>query len=112
VKSAEWEIATRELSIKSAVYNPTSDSVTLTLGKKVRKYPAFMIMDRQSADELKHAVQLASQHTTPSPGQLLPQISPITDLTGNPLDSTHSGTPNGSLVALVAVGKAGRKART
>jgi hypothetical protein len=28
---------------------------------------------------------------------------------GNALDSTHSGTPDGSLVALVGIGKAGRK---
>jgi hypothetical protein len=109
IRGAEWSVATRLLPLKSAAYDPTSHSVTLTLQKPTRKYPYFMIMDRQSFDMTNDAVAIAQEKTHSSPSPLLPQISPITDTTGNPLDSTHSGTPDGSLVAIVGVGKAGAK---
>jgi hypothetical protein len=109
VKSAEWVTTTQVLPLRSAVYDPTRHSVTLTLQKGIRKFPYFTIMDRQSFDLLNQAVQMTQQNTQASPSPLIPQISSITDTTGNPLDSTHSGTPDGALLALVGVGKAGRK---
>jgi hypothetical protein len=109
VISAQWAITTRTLTIKSAVYDPTSHSVTLKLQKGVRKFPYFTIMDRQSFDLMNQAVQSTEQNNQTSQSPLLPPISAITDSTGNPLDSTHSGTPDGSLVALAGVGKVGRK---
>jgi hypothetical protein len=109
VPSAQWEIPTRLLAVKSAVYDPTSHSVTLTLAKGVRKYPYFIIMDRETFDLQVQAVEATKQSAQASPPQLIPQISPITDSMGNPLDSTHSGTPDGSLMAVAGIGKAGRK---
>jgi hypothetical protein len=112
-QSAQWAIATRLLPIQSAVYDPGSHSVTLTLRKGVRKYPYFTIMDRQTLDSLNQAVQMAAQlsqqNRQTSPSGPLPQISSITDTTGNPLDSTHSGTPDGSLYTIVGIGKAGQR---
>ena len=109
VRSAQWAITTHTLTLKSAVYDPTNHSVTLRLQKGVRKSPYFMIMDRGSYDLMNQAVQSTEQNNQASQSPLLPPISAITDSAGNPLDSTHSGTPDGSLVALVGVGKAGRK---
>jgi Calx-beta domain len=109
VKSAQWVTTTQVLPLRSAVYDPTSHSVTLALRKGLRTFPYFTIMDRQSFDLLNQAVQMTQQNTQASPSPIIPQISAITDTTGNPLDSTHSGTPDGALLALVGVGKAGRK---
>jgi hypothetical protein len=99
--------ASREVRLKSAVYNAATHSVTLTTAGRVRKSPFFMILDPQSA----YALKLASQFTTgiPSapPPVPLPQLSQITDTTGNPLDSTHSGTADGALTVFVAKGKLG-----
>jgi hypothetical protein len=100
VRRAQWVVTTHTLTIKSAVYDPTSHSVTLKLQKGVRKAPYFMIMDRQSYDLMNQAVASTQQNNPASQTPLLPPISAITDSTGNPLDSTHSGTPDGSLVAL------------
>jgi hypothetical protein len=107
-------IDTHYLSIKSAVYNSATDSVTLTLAKKTRKYSAFMIMDTATANAFNEADQLAEQYAknpslAGSEPQLIQQISPITDSNGNPLDSTRSGTPDGELFALATIGKAGKK---
>jgi hypothetical protein len=109
VQSAEWVTATRLLPIKSAVYDSRRHSVTLTLRKGVRKFPEFTIMDRQTYDAMNQAVQMSKQNSPTSPPEMLPQISPITDRTGNPLDSNHSGTPDGSLYTLAGNGKAGRR---
>jgi hypothetical protein len=113
VRSAQWPIAMRLLPIKSAVYDSRSHSVTLTLRKGARKYPYFTIMDRQTHDLLNQVVlmaaQLSQQNSQTIPPAPLPQISSITDSTGNPLDSTHSGTPDGTLFTVVRVGKAGKR---
>ncbi len=107
-------IDTHYLPIKSAVYNSATDSVTLNLAKKTRKYAAFMIMDTGTANAFNEADQLAEQYaknpsSAGSEPQLIQQVSPITDSNGNPLDSTHSGTPDGELVAIATIGKAGKK---
>ena len=80
----------------------------LTLAKGVR-VPYFIIMDRETFDLQVQAVEATKQAAQARTPQLIPQISPITDSTGNPLDSTHSGTPDGSLMAVAGIGKAGRK---
>jgi len=105
VKGAEAVIATRLIKLKSAVYNPSTHSVTLTTAGKVKKFPFFTIMDQWSANELN----LVGQKTPPTAAQLLPQLGPFTDTTGNPLDSNGSGTPDGLLAAVVTIGKAGKK---
>jgi hypothetical protein len=104
VKGMEWTTATRQIALKSAIYNPITHSVTLTPAGKVRKFPFFMILNTAFAD----AINLVGQPTPPTPAQLMPKISPITDTTGNPLDSTGSGHPDGILAAIVLQGKAAK----
>jgi hypothetical protein len=106
VKGKEWAVTTRMIALKSAVYDSSTRSVTLMTAHKVKKYPLFEIMDRWLANELN----LVGQKTPPSPAQLLPQLGPFTDTTGNPLSSAAAGTPgDGHLGATAAVGKAGNK---
>jgi hypothetical protein len=102
VKGLEWTTATRQIALKSAMYNPITHSVTLTPAEKVRKFPFFMILNTAFAN----AINLVGQPTPASAAQLLPKLSPITDTTGNPLDSKASGTPDGILEAIVVNGKA------
>jgi hypothetical protein len=91
----------KPIKLKSAVYNPSTDSVTLTTAGRVKKSHVFMIMDPWTANEL--TVPLAD--TPPTAAELLPHLGPFTDTSGNPLASDGSGTPDGLLQATVAVGK-------
>jgi len=106
VKGKEWTVATRLIPLKSAVYDSSTHSVTLATAGKVKKFPVFTIMDTWLANELN----LVGQKTPPTAAQLLPQLGPFSDTTGNPLASAGIGTPSdGHLLATAAVGKAGNK---
>jgi hypothetical protein len=105
VPGLEWTTARRQITLKSAVYDPISHSVTLTPAGKVRKYPMFMIMDSR----LSNAINAIGQKTPPTAAELLPSLSPITDTTGNPLDGIGNGVADGMLEAIVAKGKAGNR---
>jgi hypothetical protein len=107
IKGADMTIAPREIRLKSAFYDRATHSVTLNVAKKVRKFPFFMIEDRQFANLMKIVANAVMTHSTPSAPMLIPQLSPITDTTGNPLDSTGTGTPDGHLLAMVTHRKAG-----
>jgi len=105
VKGLQWTIATRQIALKSAIYNPTAHSVTLKTSGKVRTFPFFSIVDTPLYD----VMNIVGQKTPPTAAQLLTKISPITDTTGNPLDGSGSGTADGQLFAIVTAGKPGNK---
>jgi hypothetical protein len=109
VKAAQLATATRLISLKSAVYDSATHSVTLTPAHDIRKFPAFLITYPPVFNMMNLVATLARKKALPSPSQLLPELSPITDSAGNPLDSTGSGAADGVLMTTVGVGKAGRK---
>jgi hypothetical protein len=109
IKRSDWALPTRQIALKSAVYDPATHSVTLRVAGKVRKSPVFTILDRGTNDLINEVGQFVSQKTQPNPSQLLPLISPITDTTGNPLASGFSDNADGHLYAVVSEGRIGRK---
>jgi hypothetical protein len=103
VRRVEMVAATREIVLKSAVYDPATRTVTLTPAGRVRKAPAFTVMSRELSDE----VRLIAQAPPPT-GAPLTRLSPITDTVGNPLDGNGDGTPDGHLLQMVSSGRLGR----
>ena len=104
-KGGDAVVATRFINLKSAVYNPTTHSVTLLTAGKVKKFPFFSIMDRESANEL----DLAGQKTMPTPAQLVMPLGPFADTNGNPLSEPGAGAGAGYLDAIAVEGKAGNR---
>ncbi len=103
VKSKQWlTIATVPLS--SAVYDPTTHSVTLTLAHRLKKYPIITISDSQLEQGMN-----AVGSNAPTASQLLPAISPITDSTGNPITGSSDPSSEGHFLVTVGVGKAGKR---
>jgi hypothetical protein len=109
IKRSDWAFPTRQIALKSAVYDPATHSVTLRVAGKVRKSPVFTVLDRGTNDLFNEVSQSVIQKTQPNPLQLLPLISPITDTTGNPLASGFGNSADGHLYAVVSEGRIGRK---
>jgi hypothetical protein len=96
-----YKFATRTIPLKSAVYDPTTHSVTLTPEVRVRKYPVFLITDPTMSRVMAQAAEALVTRTPFSPASLpLATLPALTDTSGNPL---------AGLVATASVGKAGAK---
>jgi hypothetical protein len=80
------------LPLRSAVYNPATHAVTLTLAHKVKKFPFIPVTDIESFAQTTVPVP-----STSSAAALPPALSPITDSTGNPLSGGAQGSPDGHL---------------
>jgi hypothetical protein len=109
IKGAEWSYAKREVPLKSATYDPATHSVTLNVSGHVKKFPFFTVLDRPFSDAMKLVSQAIIKKSQPNPTQMLSQSSPLTDTTGNLMDSMGTGTADGHLYTMVSQGKAGSK---
>jgi hypothetical protein len=93
------------LPLSSAVYDPATHSVTLTLAHRLKKTPFVTISDAQ-LEQGMNAVGM----NTPTPSELLPAISPITDATGNPIAGfSGPASQEGHFYITVGVSKAGKR---
>lgn len=94
--------------ISSAVYDPATRSVTLTVAGRLRRAPLFGVQNRELADSMNaDAINLATSGFPPTSERLRPE-SRIADLAGNLLDS-GTGTPDGFFLQPVTTGRrAGR----
>jgi hypothetical protein len=103
VKHKQWLTSTT-LPLSSAVYDPTTHSVTLTLAHRLKRYPIITITDSQSQEEMNAVGQNA-----PTAAELLPAISPITDTTGNPISGSGVGTGEGHFYVTAGTGRVAKK---
>jgi hypothetical protein len=103
-KRKQW-LTSATVPLSSAVYDPTTDSVTLTLAHRIKKSPIITITDSQSEQEMNVVGENA-----PTASELLPAISPITDTTGNPMaGSPVSPSEVGHFYVEVGLGKLGKR---
>ena len=100
--------ASRTIRLKSAVYDPGTNTVTLRTAGKVKKYPFYLIDDSQYDVINNNLIKTATSVAAIESAQSFNTVSPITDTTGNLLDSAGAGTSDGGLWAQVYVGKVGR----
>jgi hypothetical protein len=103
VRGKQW-LTSRTVPLSSAVYDPTTRSVTLTLAHRIKEFPTITISDAQLEEET-NAVGLNPATSTPP----LAAISPITDTTGNPIADSLAGPSVGHFYATVGVTKAGKR---
>jgi hypothetical protein len=92
------------IPLQSANYDPATNTVTLVPAGHVRKSRYFEIESSQLAEAMNALNGAASGDVTG-----LAIMSPITDTSGNALDSNADGIPDGQLLVFAAAGRLGQK---
>lgn len=92
------------IPLQSASYDANTNTVTLVPADRVRRSPYYEIESKQLAESMS---ALASTSLTDVTG--LQIMSPITDTSGNALDSNTDGIPDGQLLVFAAAGRLGKK---
>lgn len=92
------------IPLQSATYDATTNTVTLVPAGRVRKAPYFELESTQ----LAQAMNALNGSTTPDVTKLS-LMSPITDTSGNAIDSNLDGIPDGQLLLFAAAGRMGKK---
>lgn len=92
------------ITLKSASYDASTNTVTLVPAGRVRKAPYFEL----ESPELAQAMNALNGSSTTDVTKLS-LMSPVTDASGNALDSNLDGIPDGQLLLFVAAGRMGKK---
>ncbi len=91
------------IPLTSANYNAATNSVTLVPAIRIRRSPFYEVLSPEYANAMFALAQSTPNVTT------LNLMSPITDTSGNAIDSNGDGVPDGQLLTVVATGALGRK---
>ena len=107
VNHKQW-VSSATVPLSSAVYDPRTHSVKLTLAHRLKKSPIIMITDSQLEQGMNAAGNSVSTANEFVPA-VSPAISPITDSTGNPIAGSSDPASDGHFYVTVGVGKGGKR---